>query len=268
MATNKKTVIRKKIGNAVYNLLPQTSSDIVTHVTTGSVSTTVAALLNTLNDTMGTLNESTVGAEIDAKILAFKKEIYGVNADQYKTGIDTALDTIKEIADLLSGIQASYSVVTPEGSENPAEEGWFEESNGEYTATSDTAVDGSKTYYQNDAAAVVGLISKVNTLQTEVETASTGLLDRVSTIESDLNTASTGLKARVSALESFTTGQTTDDVPVGPNEDRNYVSTAEKAKIASSANVTVLASSASADSDIVNAEDLYFLEITAPVAEA
>lgn len=220
MATNKKTVIRKKIGNAVYNLLPQTSSDIVTHVTTGSVSTTVAALLNTLNDTMGTLSESTVGDEIDAKILAFKKEIYGVNSDEYKTGIAAALDTIKEIADILGDSEEAGTV-----------------------------------------------IANIATLKAEVETATTGLLDRVSTIESDLNTATTGLKARVSALESFTTGQTTDDVPVGPNEDRNYVTTTEKAKIASSANVTVLASTATSDTDVANAEDLYFLEISAPVAD-
>ena len=42
----------------------------------------------------------------------------------------------------------SYDAVTPAGSENPKEEGWYEEvSAGVYELTNDTEVDGSKTYY-------------------------------------------------------------------------------------------------------------------------
>lgn len=42
----------------------------------------------------------------------------------------------------------TFSEVTPEGTENPQEEGWYEESSGTYILTSDITVDSSKTYYQ------------------------------------------------------------------------------------------------------------------------
>lgn len=46
----------------------------------------------------------------------------------------------------------SYDAVTPEGTENPSTEGWYERS-GEvgsyvYTLSTDTEVDGTKTYYE------------------------------------------------------------------------------------------------------------------------
>lgn len=41
-----------------------------------------------------------------------------------------------------------YAAVTPVGNENPHEEGWYEESSGEYTLTEDTTVVGGKTYYE------------------------------------------------------------------------------------------------------------------------
>lgn len=42
----------------------------------------------------------------------------------------------------------AYNVVTPVGTENPSEEGWYEESGGVYTLTEDTTVDSEKTYYE------------------------------------------------------------------------------------------------------------------------
>ncbi len=42
----------------------------------------------------------------------------------------------------------TYTAVVPEGTENPSEEGWYEEDGGTYTLTEDTTVDGSKTYYR------------------------------------------------------------------------------------------------------------------------
>lgn len=42
----------------------------------------------------------------------------------------------------------TYTAVTPAGTENPAEEGWYEESGGVYTLTEDTTVDETKTYYR------------------------------------------------------------------------------------------------------------------------
>lgn len=54
--------------------------------------------------------------------------------------------------DRLAITSTSYDSVTPAGTENPSEEGWYERS-GEagsyvYTKTTDTTVDDSKTYYE------------------------------------------------------------------------------------------------------------------------
>lgn len=45
-----------------------------------------------------------------------------------------------------------YTVVTPAGSENPAEEGWYVLSGDSYRLTSDTTVDTNKTYYERTEA--------------------------------------------------------------------------------------------------------------------
>ena len=46
----------------------------------------------------------------------------------------------------------TYTAVTPEGTENPSEEGWYERTGAEgsyiYTLTTDTTVDNEKTYYE------------------------------------------------------------------------------------------------------------------------
>jgi hypothetical protein len=41
----------------------------------------------------------------------------------------------------------SYDAVTPEGSKNPSEEGWYELDDGNYVLSEDTVVDSGKTYY-------------------------------------------------------------------------------------------------------------------------
>lgn len=41
----------------------------------------------------------------------------------------------------------TYTAVTPVGTENPSEEGWYELVNGSYVLSEDTTVDNSKTYY-------------------------------------------------------------------------------------------------------------------------
>lgn len=46
-----------------------------------------------------------------------------------------------------AAIQYTYTEVTPEGTENPSEEGWYEYDGEHYTLTTDTEVDESKTYY-------------------------------------------------------------------------------------------------------------------------
>lgn len=44
-----------------------------------------------------------------------------------------------------------YSAVTPVGSEDPSDEGWYEIKNGVYVLSTDTEVDGEKTYYSYTA---------------------------------------------------------------------------------------------------------------------
>jgi hypothetical protein len=56
------------------------------------------------------------------------------------------------IEDKLAVTSTSYNAVTPVGTENPSEEGWYERSGTEgsyvYTLTTDTTVDDEKTYYE------------------------------------------------------------------------------------------------------------------------
>ena len=56
---------------------------------------------------------------------------------KYSAGTDVA------VAEL-----SSYDEVTPVGTENPSEEGWFELVSGEYVPSEDTTVDSGKTYYE------------------------------------------------------------------------------------------------------------------------
>lgn len=49
-----------------------------------------------------------------------------------------------------------YKAVTPVGTENPKQEGWYEKSGSTYYATSDTSVQNGKTYYQRGFLVKVG----------------------------------------------------------------------------------------------------------------
>ena len=64
--------------------------------------------------------------------------------------------------------------MTPTGTENPKEEGWYEESAGVYTLSADTAVDGSKTYYEQTVTVdmkfdVIGTFVDVSAVYAEIE---------------------------------------------------------------------------------------------------
>lgn len=82
---------------------------------------------------------------------------------------------------------APYTEVTPTGSENPSDEGWYEESGGVYTPTADVTVDSGKTYYaasewdasKADETTVVELINAAEpeSLTTEQINALLALLD-------------------------------------------------------------------------------------------
>ena len=71
----------------------------------------------------------------------------------------------------------TYSAVTPEGTEDPSAEGWYEESGGVYTLSEDTTVDGSKTYYEavtsvNMKYDVIGEFVDVEALETAIQNVS------------------------------------------------------------------------------------------------
>lgn len=64
----------------------------------------------------------------------------------------------------------TYDTVTPVGSENPSTEGWYEESGGVYTLSTDTTVGSSKTYYtktttSDPAAFIAGMTTAYNALK-------------------------------------------------------------------------------------------------------
>lgn len=50
--------------------------------------------------------------------------------------------------DRLAIVSESYDAVTPVGTENPKQEGWYEKVGSDYVLTTDTTVDSSKTYYK------------------------------------------------------------------------------------------------------------------------
>ena len=97
----------------------------------------------------------------------------------------------------------SYDVVTPEGSENPSEEGWYELDDGDYVLSEDTVVDSGKTYYAKTTSTVkkwdlLGFnidlspyqkkvmdssVSVAGTTQTTVEGAISALAAAMSTID-------------------------------------------------------------------------------------
>lgn len=64
------------------------------------------------------------------------------------------------IEDRLAITGNTYSAVTPEGTENPSEEGWYEEDAGVYTLSTDTVVDDNKTYYEVSGVARMSSAAK------------------------------------------------------------------------------------------------------------
>lgn len=68
-----------------------------------------------------------------------------------------------------------YNAVTPAGTENPSEEGWYEsDGEGGYTPTADTTVDAGKTYYSRTEQYTKGVIYVYNASGTEWVAQSSG----------------------------------------------------------------------------------------------
>lgn len=67
---------------------------------------------------------------------------------------------------------STYDAVTPVGSENPSSEGWYEFINGKYVLSTDTEVDGTKTYYAKTVTVkfdVMGSFIDVEALENAIQ---------------------------------------------------------------------------------------------------
>lgn len=81
----------------------------------------------------------------------------------------------------------TYNAVTPEGTENPQELGWYESDGTDYTLSTDTTVTTGKTYYVREKALIQGGIYRYNGTTWELKSA-TG--DIEITIDSELSDTS------------------------------------------------------------------------------
>lgn len=233
-----KKVITKKLAGVVYQMYPKSSADIIEFLASDGITVTnLQSVVSDLVSKVGTFGgtASTVSEEVTRQVNAAVATIMGTE-DQ--DSINQALNSIKELADILGDTENEQHTI------------------------------------------VEGLITTVGRLKTEVETATTGLLDRTTNLEKKVDGYDTeeddgeggtttvhhdGLMTRVAALETFNAGASTDDIPVGPNLDRNYVTTAQITKITNSAIVqSVAANYAEAD---MNEQDLYFVDVAAAAAE-
>lgn len=68
----------------------------------------------------------------------------------------------------------TYTAVTPAGTENPQELGWYEESSGTYSLTTDTTVTSGKTYYTRAEQYVQGVIYQYDLTNTKWVALSSG----------------------------------------------------------------------------------------------
>ena len=98
----------------------------------------------------------------DANAIGIAYEDVDVTTGNMPGSVVTAGAEVYE--DRLAVTGESYDAVTPVGTENPSEEGWYERSGSAgsyvYTLTTDTTVDDQKTYY---AKSVVRLASAAKT---------------------------------------------------------------------------------------------------------
>ena len=100
-------------------------------------------LLNTKKINISEKGEPNGVAELDAQGL--------VPAEQLPSYVDDVIEAYYNRADekFYETFYIDYDAVTPVGTENPSEEGWYEEDgSGGYVLTADTTVQAGKTYYE------------------------------------------------------------------------------------------------------------------------
>lgn len=267
-STIKTILMKKKVAGVVYGVHPETEATVVKYDASTTVADQIADFLRRLGPATVTVDNPenpgetisqaapTVDAKIAAAVDAVEKRILGLDGANVNDTINTAYDTIREIAAWIeSDGTGAASLTTTVASLN-------ETVNGDPEDASDTGLVGAVSTIESDLnTPTTGLKARVTQAETDINTlesalgaddtsgvrlrvanlegtvngdpenaSDTGLVGVVSTIDSDLNTATTGLKARVTALEN-----------------------------ASSAAVRVVASDYSDDD--INATDLYFVEL-------
>lgn len=102
-----------------------------------------------------TVNDSPEAIEFSWEMTGIAVAVKGykptclITIDSRDFTTDAAKAKLRALEDILYGTDGtvSYSAVTPEGTENPSEEGWYELSGTTYVASTDTTVDTDKTYY-------------------------------------------------------------------------------------------------------------------------
>lgn len=83
----------------------------------------------------------------DANAIGIAYEDVDVTVGNMPGSVVTAGATVFE--DRLAITDVSYDAVTPAGTENPSEEGWYEkDASNNYVLSTDTTVDDTKTYYE------------------------------------------------------------------------------------------------------------------------
>ena len=84
-----------------------------------------------------------------AKLAALEDVLYGTDETDARLPLPAEVIALIGEEDV-APVEPTYSVVTPEGTENPAALGWYELVEGNYVLSTDTEVDSEKTYYTQD----------------------------------------------------------------------------------------------------------------------
>ena len=84
----------------------------------------------------------------DGNAIGIAYEDVDVTTGNMPGSVVTAGAEVYEDRLAITGVSVSYNAVTPEDTDNPSEEGWYEKSGSDYVLSTDTTVDADKTYYE------------------------------------------------------------------------------------------------------------------------
>lgn len=111
---------------------------------------------STVNDSPEAIEFSWEMTGVPVAVTGYKNTcLITIDSTAFTTPEDKAkLKALEDVIWGTDGGEVTYTAVTPVGTENPSEEGWYERSGSAepytYTATTDVTVDSQKTYYQKN----------------------------------------------------------------------------------------------------------------------